>query len=153
MSNSLRHRGLQHTRLPCPSPSPRACSNSRPLSQWCHPTILSSVIRFSCLQSYPTSGSFPNSQHLPPGKQNIGGSSSALVLPMDIQDWFPLGLTDLIALQFKELSRVFSSTALQKHQFFGAKTFLWCKSHICTWQLENPYLWLYTPWQSDASDF
>ena len=119
MSNSLLPHGLQHTRLPCPSPSPRAYSNSCPLSQWYYPTISSSVIRFlSRLQSFPASGSFPMSQLFVSGGQSIGASVS--VLPMNIQGWFPLGLTGWISLQSKGLSRVFSNTTIPKHQFFGA---------------------------------
>ena len=108
VSYSLRSCGLQHTRLPCPSPSPRACSNSCPLSQWCHPTILSSVVPFSCLQCFPESGSFPVSQLFESGGQSIGASALASVLPMNIQDWFHLGWTGWISLQSKGLSRVFS---------------------------------------------
>ena len=106
--------GLQHTRLACPSLSPRVCSNSCPLSLWCHPTISSSVIPFSsCLQSFRASGSFPMSQLFTSGGQSIGASAS--ILPMNIQEWFPLRLTGLISLLSKELSRVFSSTTFQKH--------------------------------------
>ena len=131
--------GLQHARLPCPSPSPRVCSNSCPLSQWYYLTISSSVIPFSsCLQSYPVSGSFLMSWLFASGGQSIGASASALVLPMNIQDWFPFGLTGLISLQSKRLSRVFSNTAVQKHQFFGALLSLWSNSHIHTWLLEKP---------------
>ena len=102
VSNSLRPHGLQHTRLLCPPPTPRAYSNSCPLSQWCHPTISSSVIPFSfCLQSFPASGSFQMNQFFSSGGQNIGVSASALVLPMNIQDWFPLGLTGWISLPEK----------------------------------------------------
>ena len=116
--DSLGHHRLQHARLPFPSPTPRVCSDSCPSSWWCHPTILSSVIPFSsCLQSFPTSGYFPVSQFFPTGG-STGVSASASVLPMNIQDWFPLGLTGLISLWSKGLSRVFSSTTLQKHQFF-----------------------------------
>ena len=98
VSNSLRPHGLQHTRPPCPSPSPGACSNSCPLSQWCHPTISSSIIPFSsCLQSFPASGSSPMSQFFTSGGQKTGASTSASVLPINIQDWFPLGLTDWIS--------------------------------------------------------
>ena len=93
VSKSLRPHGLQHTRLPCPTPTPRACSNLCPLSWWCHPTISSSVILFSCLQSFPASGSFPMSQFFTSGGQSIGVSASASVLPINIQDWFPLGWT------------------------------------------------------------
>jgi len=115
---------LQHTRLPCPSPNPRACSNSRPSSQWCHPTILSSVVTFSsCPQSFPASGSSPMRQFFASGGQNIGVSASASVFPMNIQDWFPLGWTGWISLLSKGLSRVFASTSVQKHQFFGAQLF------------------------------
>ena len=108
-------RGLQHPRLPCPSPTPRACSNSCPSSWWCHPTISSSVIPFSsCLQSFPESGSFPRNQFFASGGQSNGASAS--VLPINIQDWFPLELTGLISFQSKGLSRVFSNTTVQKHQ-------------------------------------
>ena len=124
MSDSLRPHGLQQARLPCPSLSPRACSNSCPLSQWCHPTISSSVVPFSsCLQSFPTSGSFPMSQLFTWGGQSIGASASASVLSMNIQGWFPLGLTSLISWLSKELSRVLFSTTVQRHQFFGAQSF------------------------------
>ena len=116
MSKSLQPHGLQHTRLPCPSPSPRTCSNSCPLSQRCHP---SSVIPFSfCLQSFPASGSFLMSWLFTSGGQSIGASASASVFPMIIQDWFPLGWNGWISLQSKGLSRVFSNTTVQKHQFF-----------------------------------
>ena len=120
LSNSLQPHGLQHTRLPCPLPSPRICSKSCPLSQCCHPTVSSSsVIPFSsCPQSFLGSGSFPNSQLFPSGGQSNGASASASVLPMNIQGWFPLGWTGLI-LQSKGLSRVFSNTTVQKHQVFG----------------------------------
>ena len=122
MSNSLWLRGLQHARLPCPSPTPGACSNSCLLSQWCHPTISSSVIPFSsCLQSSIASGSFPVSQFLISGGPSIGVLASASVLLINIQDWFPLGWTGLISLQSQGLSRVFSNTTVQKHQFFDAQ--------------------------------
>ena len=121
-SDSLRPHGPQHTRLPCPSPSPRVYPNWCPLSQWCHPTISSSVIPFSsCLQSFPASESFPVSQFFTSGGQRTGGSGSTSVLPMNIQDWFPLGWTGWISLQSKGLSWVFSNTTVQKHQFFGAQ--------------------------------
>ena len=111
MSDSLQPQGLQHASPPCPSPTPRVYSNSCPLSQWCHPSISPSVIPFSShLQSFPASGSFPKSQFFASGGQRIAVSASASVLPMNIQDWFPLELTGLIFLQYKELSRVFSST-------------------------------------------
>ena len=117
MSDSLRPHGLQHTRLPCPSPSPRTWSNSRPLSQWCHPAISYSVIPFSCLKTFPASGSFLMSQLFTSDGQSIVASASASVIPMNIQDWFPLGLIGLISLQSKGLSRVFFNTTFQKHQF------------------------------------
>ena len=129
MSDSLQPHGLQHARLPCPSPTPGACSNSCPSSWWCHPTISSSVVPFSyCLQSFPASGSFPMSQFFASGNQNIGASASASVLPMTIQDWFPLGLTDLLSLQSKWLSRVFSNTTVQKHNYFVIK-YCWVVFH------------------------
>ena len=134
MFDSLWPHDLQHTRLPCPSPSPGACSNSCQLSQWCHPTISSSVIPFSsCLQSFPASGSFPVSQLCASGDQSIGASASASVLPMNIQDWFPLGLIGLTSLQSKRLSIVFSNTTFQKHQFFSSQSSLWSK-------LSHPYM-------------
>ena len=124
MSDSLQPRGLQHVRSPCPSPTPGVYSNSCPLSHWCHPTISSSDLPFSsCLQSFPASGSFPVSQFFAPGGQSIGASASASVLPMTIQDQFPLGRTDWISLLSEELSRVFSNTTVQKHQFFSALIF------------------------------
>ena len=113
VSESLWPHGPQHARLPCPPPYPGVCSNSCPLSQWCHPTISSSFVPFSsCLQSLPASGSFPMSQLFASGDQSIGASASASVLPMNIQGWFPLGLTGLISLQSKGLSRVFSNTTV-----------------------------------------
>ena len=122
VSNSLRHHGLLHTRPPCPSPPPRVYPNSCPLSQWCHPTISSSVVPFSsCLQSFPASGSFQMSQLLTSGGQSIGVSASALVFPMNTQDRSPLGWTGWIFLQSKGLSRFFSNTTVQKHQFFGTQ--------------------------------
>ena len=130
--------GLQHTRPPCPSPSLEACSNSCPSSQWCHPTMSSSVIPFSCLQSLPASESFPVSQFLASGGQSIGASASASVLPKNIPEWFPLELTSLIFLQSKGLSRVFSNTMVQKHQFFGAQLSLWSSFHLHIWLLEKP---------------
>ena len=116
MSGPLRPHGLQHTRLICPPLSPGVCSNSCPLSQWCYPPISSSVVPFSCCpQFFPVSGSFPMSWLFASGGQSIGASAS--VLPMNILDWFPLGLTGLISLLSKGLSRVFCSTTIQKHQF------------------------------------
>ena len=117
MSNSLRPHELQHTRPPCPSPIPRVHSNSYSSSQWCHPAISFSVITFSCAQSLPASESFPMSQLFAWGGQSTGVSASTSVLPMNIQDWFPLGFTGLISLQSKGLSRVFSNTTVQKQQF------------------------------------
>ena len=120
--NCLQPHELQHTRPPCSSPTPRDCSNSCSLSRWCHPTISSSVIPFSsCLQSFPASGSFPMSQFFASGGQSIGVSTSTSVLPMNTQDWSPLGWTGWTSLQSKGLSRVFSNTTVQKHQFFGAQ--------------------------------
>ena len=121
MSNSLWPRELQHSRLSCPSPTLGACSNSSPSSWWCHPIISSSVTPISfCLQSFPASGSFPVSQFFATGGQNIGASAPAPVLPMNIQDWFPLGLTGLNFLQSKGLSlKSLSNITVQKHQFFS----------------------------------
>ena len=119
LADSLRPHGLQHARPPCPSPTPGICSNPCPSSWWCH---LSAVIPVSsCLQSFPASGSFPVSQFFTSGGQNIGVSASASVLPMNIQDWFPLGWTGWISLQSKGLSRVFSNTTVQKYQFFSTQ--------------------------------
>ena len=130
MSDSLWPHGLQHARLPSP-PSPGACSNSCPLSQWCHPTISFSVIPFSsCPQSFPASGSFQMSQVFASGGQSIGVSASTSVLPMNTQDWSPLGWTGWISFQSKGLSRVFSNTTVQKHQFFGTQLSLLSNSHI-----------------------
>ena len=145
VSDSLRSHGLQHARFPRPSLSPGACSNSCPLRWWGHPTISSSVALFSCPQSYPASRSFPMNRLLACGGQSLGASVSTLVLPMNIQGWYPKGLAGLISLQSKGLSRVFSSTTVQKHQFFGAQPSLWSNSHICMWVLEKPRLWLYRP--------
>ena len=130
---------LQHARLPCTSLSPWGCSNSCPLSQWCHPTTTSFVTPFSsCPQSFPESGSFPMSRHLESGGQGIRVSVSASVLTVNIQGWFPLGLTGLTCLQSKRLSRVFSSTTIWRHQFFGTQPSFWSNSHIHTWLLEKP---------------
>ena len=119
MSDSLRPHGRQHSRPPCPSPTPWVYPNSCPLSQWRHPTTSSSVIPFSsCLQSFPASRSFPMSQFFTSGDQSIGVSVLTSVLPMHIENWFPLGWADWISLQSKGLSRVFSNTTVQKHQFF-----------------------------------
>ena len=136
---TLHPHGLQHARLPCPSLSLGVCSDSCPLSRWCHPTISSSVIPFSsCPQSFPASGSFLMSQFFESGDQSIGASTSASVFPMNIQDWFPLGWTGWISLQSKGLSTVFSNTTVQKHQFFGSQPSLWSSSHIHTWLLGKP---------------
>ena len=122
VSNSLQPHGLPCSRPPCPSPTTRVYSNSCPLSRWCHPTIASSVIPFSSyLQSFPASGTFPMSQLFLSGEQNIWVSASASVLPMNIQNWFPLGWTGWISLQSKGLSRGFYNTTVQKHQFFGTQ--------------------------------
>ena len=137
-SNSLRPQGLQHARLPCPSPSPGTCSNSCPSSWWCYPTITSFVIPFSHLHFFPASGSFPMNQLLASGGKSIGASASASVLPMNIQDWFPLRLTGWNSLQSKGLSRIFSNTTVQKHQFFRAQLSLQSNSYIHTWLLERP---------------
>ena len=139
VSNSLRPHGLQHTRPPCPSPTPRVYWNSCPLSRWCHPTISSSVIPFSsCLQSFQASGSFHMSQLFASGGQSVRVSASESVLLMNIQDWFPLGLTGLISFQSKGFSRVLFNTTAQKHQFFRVQPSLWSNSHIHTWPLEKP---------------
>ena len=131
MTDSLWPHGLQHARPPCPSPTPGTYSNSCPSSRWCHPTISSSVIPFSSHpQSFPASGSFPMSQLFASGDQSIGVSASASVLPMNIQDWFPLGWTGRISLQSKGPSRVFSKTTFQKHQFFGAQPSLYTSHHL-----------------------
>ena len=135
---TLRPCGLQLARFPFPSPS-SACSKSCPLSQWCYPTISSSVIPFSsCFPSFPASGSFPMSQLFASGGQSVGTSASASDLPVNIHDWYPLGWTGWISLQSKGLSRVFSNTTVQKHQFFGIQPSLWSNSHIHTCILEKP---------------
>ena len=139
VSNSLRPRELQHARSPCPSPTPRVYSNSRPSSQWSHPTISSSIVPFSsCLQSFPASGSFPISQLFKSGGQSIGVSASASALPMNIQDWSPLGWTGWISLLSKGLSRVSSNTTVQNLQFFGTQLSLEKKmathSSILAWK-------------------
>ena len=136
-SDTLWPHGLQHARLPCPSPTPGACSDSCLSSRWCHPTISSSVITFSCLQSCLASGSFPMSQFFASGGQSSVASASASVLPMNIQDWFPLELTGLISLLSQGHSRALSNTRVQKHQFFSVQLSLWSNSHIHTGLLEN----------------
>ena len=155
MSDSLRPHGLQHTRLPYSSQSPRVCSNSCPLSQWCHPIISSSITPFpSCPQSFPASGSFPKSGLFASGGQNVGAAAS--VLPMNIQGWFTLALTGLISLQSKGLSRVFSNTTIQKHQFFSAHPSLWSNSHISAGLLKkkkHSFDYMDFGWQIDVSAF
>ena len=134
MSNSLQPHELEHTRPPCPSPTPGAHANPCPLSRWCHPTISSSVVPFSpCSQSFPASVSFPMSQLFASGGQSIAVSASTSILPMNTQDWFPLGWTGWISSQSKGLSRVFSNTAIRKHQFFSAQLSSQSNSHIHTW--------------------
>ena len=146
VSYSLRPHGLQRARPSCPSPTPGVYLNPCPLRRWCLPTISSSVIPFSShLQSFPASGSFQMSLFFASGGQSTGVSASVSVLLMNIQDWFPLGWTSWISLQSKGLSRVFSNTTVQKHQFFSAQLSLWPNSHIHTWLLEKPYLWLDGP--------
>ena len=153
VSNSLWPYEPQHTRPPCPSPTPGVHPNPCPSSRWCHPTISSSVFPFSscpqsfpasvfpfssCPQSFPASGSFQMSQFFASGGQSIGVSASTSVLPMNTQDWSPLGWTGCISLQSKGLSRVFSNTTVQKHQLFGTQLSLQSNSHIHTWLLEKP---------------
>ena len=139
VSDSLWPHGLQYTSLPCLSPTPGVYSNSCPSSQWCHPTVSSSVIPFSShLQSFPASVSFPMSHFFTSGGQSIGASASASVLTVNIQDSYPLWLTGWISLQSKGLSRVFSTTTVQKHQFFGTQLSLWSNCHIHTWLLAKP---------------
>ena len=136
---TLQLHGLQHARPRCPPPTPRVYSNSCPSSQWCHPTISSSVVPFSShLQTFPASESFQMSYFFTSGGQSIGISVSASVLPMNIQDWFPLEWTSWISLLSKGLSRVFSNTTVQKHQFFQAQPSSQSNSHIQTWPLEKP---------------
>ena len=139
ISNSLRLHELQHTRLPCPSPTPGVYPNSCPLNRWCHPAISSSVVPFSsCPQSLPASRSFPMSQLFSWGGQSIGVSPSASFLPMNTQDWSPIGWTGWISLPSKGLSRVFSNTTVQNHQFFSTQISSQSNSHIHTWPLEKP---------------
>ena len=136
MCDSLQPHESQHARPPCPSPTPKANSNFCPSSWWCHPTISSSVVPFSSWpQSLPASGSFPVSQLFAWGGQSTGVSALASVLPMNTQDWSPLRWTGWISLQSKGLSRVFSNTIVQKHQFFGAQLSSLSNSHIHTWPL------------------
>ena len=138
-SSRVQLHGLQHTRPPCPSSPPRVRPSSGPLNWWCHPTISSSVTPFSsCPQPFLASWSFTMSQLFASGGQSIGAS----VLPMNTQDWSPLGWTGWISLQSKGLSRVFSNTTVQKHQFFSTQLSLYSNSHIHTWLLEKPKIWL-----------
>ena len=134
--DSLWPNGRQHSRLPCPSPTPRACLNSCSSSWWCHPTI--SVVPFSCLQSFPASGSFQMTQFFASGGQSTGVSALASFLPKKCQGWSPSEWTGWVSLQSKGLSRVFSNTTVQKHQFFSAKLSSQPNSHIHTWPLEKP---------------
>ena len=139
VSNSLRPHESQHARPPCPSPTPGVHSNSCPSSRWCHPAISSSVVPFSyCPQSLTASGYFPMSWHFTSGSQSIEVSASVSVLTTNTQDRSPLGWTGGISLQSKQLSRVFSNTTVQKHQFFGAQLSSHSNSHIHTWPLEKP---------------
>ena len=139
VSSALSPHELQHARPPCPSPTPGVYLNSCPLSQWCHPTISPSLISFSsCPQSFLVSGSFQMSQLLASGGQSIGVPASTAVLPMNTQDWYPLGWTGWMSLQSKGLSRVFSNTTVQKHQFFSTQLSLQSSYHIHTWPLEKP---------------
>ena len=140
MSDCLQPHGLQHTMPPCPSPTPRVYSNSCPLSRWCHPAISSSVVPFSSwsLQSFPKSGSIQISQFFLSGGKSIGVSALASVLPMNTQYWSPSEWTGWISLQSKGLSRIFSNTTAQKHQFFGAQPSSQSNSHIHTWPQEKP---------------
>ena len=153
MSNSLQPRGLQHTRLPCPSPTPRSCSNSCVSSWWCHLTISSSVILFSsCLQSFPSSGSFPMSQFFASGCQSIGASASIVLT--NIQGWLPLGLTSLISLWSKGLSRVFSSTTVRSINS-SVLSFLYGPTVTSIYDYWKNHSFDYTDlcWQSDVSAF
>ena len=139
VSDSLRPHEPQHASPPCPSPTPGVHPNPCPLSRWCHPTISSSVVPFSsCPQSFPASGSFPMSQLFASGSRSTGVSALASFLPKKSQDWSPLGWTGWISLQSKGLSRVFSNTAVQKHQFFSAQLSSQSNSHIHTWPQEKP---------------
>ena len=143
-SDSLWPHGLEHARLPCPSLSPRVCSDSCPLSWWCYLIISSSAVPLSfCLLSFPASGSFPVTRLFASGDKSMRASASASDFPVTIQGWFPLGFTGLISLQSKGLSRVISNTTVPKHQLFSAQLSLWSNSHIRKWLLEKPELWLY----------
>ena len=144
MSNSLQPHRLKHARLFCPPLSPRVCSDSCPLSWWCYLTTSSSAVPFSlCLQSFPASVSFLMSQLFTSGSQSIGASASASVLAINIQASFPLEVTDLISLQAKGLSRVFSSTTIQRHRFSSAQPSLWSNFHIYMWLLKTTIVFTY----------
>ena len=146
MSDSFRPRGIQHARLPCPSPTPRACSNSCPSSRWCHTTISSSVISFSShLQPFTASVSFPKSLFFHFRWPKYWSFSFSISPAMNIQDWFPLGLSSWISLRSKGVSRVFSNTTVQKHQFFGTQLSWYSNSHMNRWLLKKPQLWLLGP--------
>ena len=146
MSDSLQPHEPQHTRPPCPSPTPRVHPNPCPLSRWCHPMISSSVVPISShLQSFPESGSFQMSQFFTSGGQRIGVSGSASALPMNIQDWPPLGWTGWNSLQSRGLSRVFSNTTVQKYPFFDTQLSLYSNPHIHTWLREKSQPWLDRP--------
>ena len=152
MSDSLRPHGLQHARFPCPSPTPTAYSNSCPSHQWCHPTISSSVVSFSSrLQSFPVSGSFPMSRFFASGGQSIGVSALASGLPMNIQDWFPLGWTGWISLQSSRLSRVFSNTIVQKINS-SALSFLYSPTLNDYWK-NHSFDYMDLCWLSNVSAF
>ena len=155
VSNSLWPHESQHTRPPCPSPTPGDYSNSCPLTRWYHPAISSSVVPFSpCPESLPASESFPMSQHFAWGGQRIGILALASVLPKNTQGWSPSEWTGWISLQSNRLSRVYSNTTVQKHQFFGAQLSSQSNSHIHTWPQEKPYPWLDgLCWQSHVSPF
>ena len=155
MSDSLRPHGLQHARPPCPSPAPGVYSNSRPLSQWCHPTISFSVIPFSShLQSFPASGSFQMSQLFASSGQSNGVSALTSVLTMNTQDWFPLGWTGWISLESKGCSKFSPTPQFKNIQFFGAQLSSQSNSHIHMWPLEKPWPWLDVPLlQSNVSAF
>ena len=147
--------GLQHARLPCPSLSLGACSNSSPLSRWCHPTISSSAAPFSfCIKSFPASGSFPMSLLFASDGQSVGTSALASLLPMNIQGWFPLGLTGLIYLLSKGLSVVFSITTVQKHQFFGTQLLYGpTVTSVHDYRKNRSFDYTHLCWQSDVSAF
>ena len=157
VSDSFWTHGLLYARLPCPSPTPRAYSNLCSLSQWCHPTISSSVVPFfSCFQSFPASGSFPVSQFLASGAQSIGVSASTSVLPMTIQDWLPLGWTRWISLLSMGLSSVFSNIIVQKHQLFGTQLFFFyitTLTFICDYWKNQSFDWMDLCWQSNVCAF